>query len=182
MAGSGRSLVLTLRKRRAAAPAPAPGTRPAPPLVSLRGGMSALTAAIVGSLGRAHLVTGAPVRALRPREDGRWSVVTDDVTYEADHVVLAVPLTLIGFYLNGLGYVVLAAALCLPQLARYRRPIRWLLMGYTALTISLWVALGQPYTIIGYVDKAIELALIGLLWVDHRRSNRYPRADAVRAA
>ena len=91
MARSGRSLVLTLRKRRAAAPATAPGTRPAPPLVSLRGGMSALTAAIVGRLGQARLVTGAPVRALRPREDGRWSVVTDDVTYEADHVVLAVP-------------------------------------------------------------------------------------------
>lgn len=121
-----------------------------------------------------------------PTKDGltfvRVGIVALAVATAIIHFVLAVPLTLIGFYLNGLGYVVLAAALCLPQLARYRRPIRWLLMGYTALTISLWVALGQPYTVIGYVDKAIELALIGLLWVDHRRSNHYPRADAVRAA
>jgi hypothetical protein len=30
-------------------------------------------------------------------------------------------------------------------------------MGYTALTLLLWLILGQPYTTIGYVDKAIEL-------------------------
>ena len=84
------------------------------------------------------------------------------------HIVLAIPLTLIGFYLNGLGYISLAVALALPQLHHYRRHVRWLLMGYTALTILLWVVLGQPYTTIGYVDKAIELVLLGLLWLDRR--------------
>ena len=97
------------------------------------------------------------------------------------HIVLAVPLNLIGFYLNGVGYIVLAAALCLPQAGRYRRPIRWLFMGYTALTIVLWIVLGWPYTAIGYIDKAIEIALLGLLSVDHRRSSHDPRAGAIRS-
>lgn len=87
------------------------------------------------------------------------------------HIVLAVPLTLVGFYLNGLGYIALVTALFLPQLLRYRRQIRWLLMGYTALTILLWVVLGKPYTEIGYIDKAIELALLGLLWLDDRQAS-----------
>jgi hypothetical protein len=97
------------------------------------------------------------------------------------HIVLAVPLSLIGFYLNGVGYMVLAATLCLPQAGRYRRPVRWVFMGYTSLTIVLWIVLGWPYTTIGYIDKAIEIALLGLLWVDHRRSSHDPRADAIRA-
>ena len=87
------------------------------------------------------------------------------------HIVLAVPLTLIGFYLNGLGYTGLVVAFLLPQLHLFRSQIRWLLMGYTALTILLWIVLGQPYNTIGYVDKAIEVALLGLLWLDQRRSS-----------
>jgi hypothetical protein len=87
------------------------------------------------------------------------------------HIVLAVPLSMVGFYLNGLGYIALAAALYLPPLRRHRRLLRWLLMGYTALTIVLWLLIGRPYTAIGYVDKAIELGLLALLWVDHRWSD-----------
>ena len=88
------------------------------------------------------------------------------------HIVLAIPLTMVGFYLNGLGYLTLVAALYLPMLARYRRALRWALIGYTSLTIILWVILGRPYTTIGYVDKAIELGLLALLWIDDRRSSR----------
>ncbi len=86
------------------------------------------------------------------------------------HIVLAIPLTMVGFYLNGLGYIALGAVLYLPPFARYRRPLRGLLMGYAALTILLWVLFGSPYTTIGYVDKTIELALLTLLWIDHRRA------------
>jgi len=88
------------------------------------------------------------------------------------HIVLAVPLTIVPFYLNGLGYIALLTALMLPQLEVYRRPIRWLLMGYTCLTILLWLVFGQPYTAIGYLDKALELALLGLLWLDQRQAAR----------
>ena len=86
------------------------------------------------------------------------------------HIALAIPEMIVPFYLNGLGYVALATAYTLPQLGRYRRQVRWLLIGFTALTIVLWVMLGQPYTTIGYIDKAIELALLGLLWLDGRQA------------
>ena len=76
-----------------------------------------------------------------------------------------------GFILNGLGYLTLLAALYLPvpQIARYRDVVRWVLIGYAALTILLWILLGDR-TAIGYTAKAIEVALILLLLLDARRS------------
>jgi uncharacterized membrane protein len=76
------------------------------------------------------------------------------------------------FILNGLGYLALLAALYLPvpQLARYRNVLRLALIGYTALTIFLWILLGAR-TPIGYIDKIIEVALISILLLDARRSN-----------
>jgi hypothetical protein len=77
----------------------------------------------------------------------------------------------LGFMLNGLGYLTLLAALCLPvpQVARHRDIVRWVLIGYAALTILLWILLGDR-TAIGYTAKAIEVALITLLLVEARRS------------
>ena len=68
------------------------------------------------------------------------------------------------FVLNGLGYLGLLAALQLPipQLTRFRPIARWALVGYTALTIVLYF-IDNPGMTIGYVDKAIEVALIALL-------------------
>jgi hypothetical protein len=87
------------------------------------------------------------------------------------HLVLAIPESLVAFYMNALVYIVLVTALFLPSLSRYRRQLRWLLMGFAALTIVLWLVLGQPYTTIGYIDKAIELLLLFLLWRDSRASS-----------
>jgi hypothetical protein len=72
------------------------------------------------------------------------------------------------FILNGLGYLGLVAALQLPipQLARFRSAARWTLVAFTALTIVLFFLMAPEYTIIGYVDKAIEVALIALLLAD----------------
>jgi hypothetical protein len=86
------------------------------------------------------------------------------------HLQLAFPDP--AFILNGLGYLTLLAALYLPvpRLARYRNVVRWVLVGFTALTIFLWVLLGAR-TPIGYVDKAIEVALIVLLLLEARRSD-----------
>ncbi len=76
-----------------------------------------------------------------------------------------------GFILNGLGYLTLLAALFLPipQLARYRHVVRWVLIGYAALTIFLWILLGER-TLIGYTATTIEVVLIVLLLLDARRS------------
>lgn len=74
------------------------------------------------------------------------------------------------FVLNGLGYLALVAALYLPvpQLAPYHSTVRWVLIGYTALTIVLWILVGARNPI-GYVDKLIEVALIVLLVLEGRR-------------
>jgi hypothetical protein len=72
------------------------------------------------------------------------------------------------FILNGLGYLTLLAALQLPipQLARFRSAARWALITFAALTIVLFFLMAPEYTIVGYVDKAIEVALIALLLAD----------------
>lgn len=77
------------------------------------------------------------------------------------------------FLLNGLGYLVLVAALYapIPALASYRLYVRWLLIGYTALTVILWFRFGASTTI-AYFDKAIEVFLIILLWFENQRSTQ----------
>jgi hypothetical protein len=74
------------------------------------------------------------------------------------------------FILNGLGYLGLLAALYLPlpQLAGRRNVVRFVLIGYTALTILLWAAIGER-TAIGYADKAIEASLVALLLIEARQ-------------
>ena len=83
------------------------------------------------------------------------------------HLQLAFPDP--AFILNGLGYLTLLAALYLPvgRVARYRNLVRWVLVGYTALSILLWIFLGAR-TPIGYIDKVIEISLIALLLLDAR--------------
>jgi hypothetical protein len=99
----------------------------------------------------------------------RVSIVLLTLATALIHLQLAFPDP--AFILNGLGYLALLAALYLPvpRLARYRNIVRWVLIGFTALTILLWILLGAR-TPIGYVDKAIEIALILLLLLDARMS------------
>jgi hypothetical protein len=72
------------------------------------------------------------------------------------------------FILNGLGYLGLLAVLQLPvpQLARFQSLARWTLVGFAALTIVLFFVMAPSYEFIGYLDKAIEVALIALLLAD----------------
>ena len=74
------------------------------------------------------------------------------------------------FIMNGLGFLTLLGALYLPipQLSRWRRQIRWLLIGYTALTIVLWLAFGSRIPI-AYVSKTAEVLLIVCLLIENRR-------------
>lgn len=84
------------------------------------------------------------------------------------HFTLVFPSPL--FILNGLGFLALLAALYapLPFLAPYRAWARWALIGYTALTVILWVIVGLRAPI-GYVTKVIEVALIVLLLLEGRQ-------------
>ena len=78
------------------------------------------------------------------------------------------------FTLNGLGYLGLLGAYFLPISFFQQRHnlVRWALVGYTALTIILWVIMGEKNfsastsSMIGYYAKAAELLLIGFLLAD----------------
>jgi hypothetical protein len=74
------------------------------------------------------------------------------------------------FIANGLGYFALATAAYLPiaALAKYRRLARWALLVFIAVTIIGWVFIGER-SAIGFTDKAIEVVLIVLVYLDLRK-------------
>jgi len=74
------------------------------------------------------------------------------------------------FTLNGLGYLALLAAyfLPIPILRNNHGLIRWIFIGYAALTILAWIPAGSR-GLLGYGTKLVELLLIVLLYLDRRR-------------
>ncbi|HEU5014145.1 MAG TPA: hypothetical protein VFT66_16600 [Roseiflexaceae bacterium] len=78
------------------------------------------------------------------------------------------------FILNGLAYLTLLAAFFapIPWLEQHRGLLRWAFISFTALTIVLWILIGERTTI-GYVDKLIEVLLIVLLLIagPHQRAS-----------
>jgi hypothetical protein len=83
------------------------------------------------------------------------------------HLTLVFPSPM--FILNGLGYLALLAAYFLPMpvFQNNRNLVRWVFIAYTAITVIAWIAIGERYWL-GYVDKAIEVLLIVLLFLDNR--------------
>ena len=78
------------------------------------------------------------------------------------------------FLANAAGYAFLAAAMVAPgPVARLRWLIRLALIGFTAATIGGWVAFGPRFGL-AYLDKAVEIALIGLLLIEQWRSDGGP--------
>ena len=93
----------------------------------------------------------------------RYAIMAAALFTAIVHLVLGDLLTL----LNGLGYLVLLAAFLLPALAERRELLRWVLIGYTAITIAAffivhadgsWQADG-----LGLMTKVVEVILILLL-------------------
>lgn len=83
------------------------------------------------------------------------------------------------FVLNGVGYIVLLLLYLAnwAPLARLRWIVRWLFIAYTAVTVIAWLFIGtgspiagpvvmSGQTLLAYADKAAEVALIVLLWLD----------------
>ena len=76
--------------------------------------------------------------------------------------------------LNGLGYLGLLGAYFLPMplFQQRHKMVWWVLVGYTILTIILWVVMGDKTFVagtssaIGYYAKVAELFLLGFLWAD----------------
>lgn len=111
----------------------------------------------------------------------RWLITLTTLGTAGIHFYL-IPGAGVMFLLNGLGYLALLAALLAPvpavraRVAPFFTQLHWAYIGYTAITILGWVAIGDKsfdtfLGQIGYLNKAIELALVaGLLW--HLRQTR----------
>jgi hypothetical protein len=120
----------------------------------------------------------------------QWAIIVLTVATALIHIGLGMTFLATGgalFVLNGFGYLGLLALLYWPAavLDRYRSWVRWLLIAYTAVTIMAWlftglgsplagmpVEVGDTKTLVAYVDKVIEVVLIGLLWIDGNRSRK----------
>lgn len=82
------------------------------------------------------------------------------------------------FTLNGLGYLGLLGAYLLPIafFQEKRMLVWWTFVGYTALTIILWVIMGDKNFVAGtssatgYYAKAAEVLLLIFLWIDKPKS------------
>jgi len=82
------------------------------------------------------------------------------------------------FTLNGLGYLGLLGAYFLPIsfFQQRHKLVWWALVGYTALTIVLWVVMGDKTFVAGtssatgYYAKAAEVFLLAFLWADKSKS------------
>jgi hypothetical protein len=90
------------------------------------------------------------------------------------HLSLYPTLGLDPIFLNGFGYLALLAAyfLPIPFLEQRRDLVWWALVGYTVLTIVLWVIMGDKNFVAGtssatgYYAKAAEVILLVFLWLD----------------
>lgn len=78
------------------------------------------------------------------------------------------------FMANAVGYTTLAAAMIVPgPIGRIRWLVRLALMGFAAATIGGWLFFGTRFPL-AYLDKAIELALIGVVGLELWRSDGGP--------
>jgi hypothetical protein len=78
------------------------------------------------------------------------------------------------FLANAAGYAALAVAMVVPgQLGGIRWIVRLALLGFTVTTIVAWVLVGPRFPL-AYLDKAIEVALVGLLTLEIQRIDGGP--------
>ncbi|AXK46417.1 hypothetical protein [Brachybacterium saurashtrense] len=85
------------------------------------------------------------------------------------HLSFGIPL----FVLNGVGYLGLLVLLYAPlaTLERFRPVVRYVLIGYTVLTIVLYFVMA-PLMAVGLLTKAVEAVLVALLVVEASQARR----------
>lgn len=105
----------------------------------------------------------------------QWGVVALTLITALIHIWLGMGFLASGgviFVLNGVGYLSLLLLLLAPfaRLTPYRTLIRWVFIAYTAITIFAWLLIPTAArTPLAFFDKAVEIGLIALLWLDGQR-------------
>ena len=101
-------------------------------------------------------------------------IIVSALATAALHLSLFPTLGFDPIFLNGFGYIGLLGAyfLPIPFFQEKHKLVWWGLVGYTVLTIVLWVIMGDKNFVpgtnsaIGYYAKAAELVLLVFLWLD----------------
>ena len=86
------------------------------------------------------------------------------------HLYLGLAFSDVLFLLNALGFVGLTALYLLPikLLQPYRGLIRWMLMGYSLITIIMWAIMNGKFDVTGIAAKSAEALIIILLFLDRK--------------
>ena len=103
-----------------------------------------------------------------------WGIIVFGLATALLHLSLYPQLGVDPIFLNGFGYLALLLAYFLPIafFQRYHKWVWWALVGYTVLTIVLWVILGDKQFVMGttsatgFYAKAAEVVLLIFLWLD----------------
>jgi hypothetical protein len=107
----------------------------------------------------------------------RAAIVALTLATAAIHVTLGGTL----FLMNAVGYAALAIAMVVPgPVGRARWLLRYALIGFTAVTILGWFMFGARFDL-AYLDKGIEVALVGLVLIESWVVDGGPFAVARRA-
>ncbi|MBM4414236.1 MAG: hypothetical protein FJ040_12430 [Chloroflexi bacterium] len=101
----------------------------------------------------------------------RIAVALALLTTAGIHVWLALPTQLLMFYVNAAGFATLAILSVYPVSLISRPRVIQLTVIWTSATIIFWLAIGER-TLIAYLDKIVELAVLGLLWLEHKLDSR----------
>jgi len=112
---------------------------------------------------------------LAPRHYG---IIISNLATAYLHLSLYPILGIDPIFLNGFGYLALLIAYLAPIsfFQQRHKLVWWGLVGYTALTLVLWVVLGNKdfyaseSSAIGYYAKVAELFLLGFLFADRPKS------------
>ena len=108
-----------------------------------------------------------PFGAANRLADAVLTLVIVELTIATAYVHLRLGGTL--YTLNALGYLGLAVAYVATAAVPILHSFGWLarigLAGYAAFTIGAYLAVG-PYFDLGWITKGIELAIVGLVFVD----------------
>ena len=90
----------------------------------------------------------------------------------AIHLYLGLKFSDVLFLLNAVGFVGLTGLYLLPikLLQPYRGLIRWVLMGYSLVTIVMWAIMNGKLDAPGIAAKSAEVLIILLLFLDRKSS------------